>query len=100
MRGLLNSLKYPERRRIKSLLRFAALGLLPADQRERALARNKAAVPLPLRLEMAVRDMGVDAAGLLMPCLVALGPALWPILALLELCLLLCGSVASLFGAR
>jgi hypothetical protein len=36
-RGLLAAIGFPERRRLKSLARFAIMGLLPAGQRKRAL---------------------------------------------------------------
>ena len=76
-RGILNALGFPERRRLRSMIKYAIIGLLPVEQRERALKEGTAALPLATRVQLVAGDVYVCVLWLLIPVLVLLGPLLF-----------------------
>jgi len=73
-RGLLGSLGFPERARLKWLVRHAQIGLWDGALQEAALAGR----PLPLlaRAQLAAGSLYVDVTAVLIPVLALLGPLL------------------------
>jgi len=76
-RGLLNFLDFPERLRLQSMIKYAIIGLLPEDQRARALKEGTGALPLTARVQLIAGDMYVYLLWLLIPVLVLMGPFLF-----------------------
>jgi hypothetical protein len=75
-RGLLNHLKFPERRRLQSMIKFAIIGLLPDELRAKAVQQGTSALPLSTRVQLVAGDVYVYLLWLLIPVLVCLGPLL------------------------
>lgn len=73
-RGLLNSLGFPERKRLKSLVKYAQIGLYPDDLRDLALASGTAALPLQHRVELCAHALYVDLLAFFLPVRLALNP--------------------------
>jgi len=75
-RGLLNHLKFPERRRLQSMIKFAIIGLLPDELRAKAVQKGTSSLPLSTRVQLVAGDAYVYLLWLLIPVLVCLGPLL------------------------
>ena len=65
-------------------VRYAVIGLLPAEQRDAALRRGVGALPLRARTEVWAREAIVDSGGALLAVLVRLGILQAPLLLLIR----------------
>lgn len=73
-RGLLNALNYPERLRLRSMIRYAIIGLMPEDLQVVAIQKGTRALPISSRIHLYAGDIYVHILWLLIPVLVLLGP--------------------------
>ncbi|EKX38187.1 hypothetical protein GUITHDRAFT_115732 [Guillardia theta CCMP2712] len=80
-RGLLNSLRYSEKLRLKSLVKFAYIGLLEEEERRVALAYYCGEGDMKpswlVRARVSLGSLYVDFLALLIPVLLFLGPFLF-----------------------
>ena len=76
-RGLLNALDYPERLRLRSMIKYATIGLMPAEQQVLVIQKGASALPISSRLRLVAGDVYVYMLWILIPLLALVAPILF-----------------------